>query len=193
MHCFCLGTPFSQTRPWRVNYLSWQKTQGKEQEENLKMNPSLLHDCQNNPMGMNELQAKPESCSLRKSNPSWWVVVHWMRELQLFPWWSPGCMSGRIQPVISSLYRSVFKWCIKEYPAWSLTSTESCWPARAPIGVVVLGESRPLLFQCFSSLGQSSEVNSFRDTSLAIEVHRAPLICTNVEDLAHHSCRHGWH
>ena len=33
---FWLGIPFSQMRLWRVNYLFWQKTQGGEQEEDLK-------------------------------------------------------------------------------------------------------------------------------------------------------------
>lgn len=151
-------------------------------------------------MGMNELKAKPESCSFRKSNPSWWVAVHWMRELQLFPWWSPGCRPGRIELVIYSIAlffldvsnhtraRWVFKWCIRENLVQKTAGLH--FP---PLLWWYWGNPDLLPFQCCSSVGQSSEANRFKATSLAIGVRRAHLIRTNVEDLAHHSCRSGWH
>lgn len=73
--------------------------------------PLELHDCQNNPSEMNELKAKLESSSFRKSNLSQWAVVDWVKELQLFPWWSPSCRPERKWFVMSSHFSLVLHQC----------------------------------------------------------------------------------
>lgn len=166
-----------------------------------------FHDCQNNPLGMNELKAKPESCSFRRSKPSWWVTEHW----------SCSHFHGALQaagleglegctllyPLFIALFfvgvsnharaRWVFKWCIKGYRDWSLTSSEKAWAAFAPIWGGGTGGIQTFCSSSASALWvKALKSNNFR-TSLAVEVHRAHLIYTNVEDLAHCSCQSGWH
>lgn len=170
---FCLGTPFSETRPWRVNYLSWQKTQGKEQEETLK-DESLCSYMTAKIILWGWMSSGPsQSCSFRKSNPSLWVAVPWMRELQLFPWWSPGCRSGRIllYPLFIALFFSLVLATTPELDEFSNDASRRIMPGLQllqktaglhllPLGWWYWGNPDLLIFQCYSSVGQSSEVTA---------------------------------
>lgn len=112
--------------------------------------PLELHGCQNNPLGINELKAKLESSSFRKSNLSsgrWWSG--WRSCKQLHGGLQATGLEGYglLWPLFLALFFigvsnhiRVFKWHIKEYRDWSLASIEICWAAFTPIR----GEFRPL-------------------------------------------------
>lgn len=134
------------------------------------MIPPGITCCQNNPLGINDLKAKLESSSFRKSNPrsglrcrGWSPSSMVISKLQT---WESMICYVMSYPILLALFfigvsnhirvSWVFKWCIEEYRDWSLASIEICWAAFAPIR----GEFRPLSHPVLQLCGPSSALKS---------------------------------
>lgn len=136
---------------------SWQKTQGREQEENLKDESLCSYTTAKiilwGWISSKPSQSHPLSGSLTQAGG--WQGTGWGTCSRFHGGLQAAGLEGYrlLYPFFIALFfvgvsnhiraRWVFKWCIKDYHDWSLTSTEICWTAFVPIRVVVLGESRP--------------------------------------------------